>query len=117
MKVKTYTAVVEHCRDTGLYAGYVPGFPGAHSRASTLDEVNKNLQEVVEMLLEDGEPKLETEFVREMRDRALKHNFRARPKWRLSAQSRIFEVSIFSRRDAEDAKNTTENLGELCALA
>jgi predicted RNase H-like HicB family nuclease len=61
--VRTYTAVVEKCPDTGLYVGYVPGFPGAHSQAETLDELNRNLREVVEMLLEDGEPRLEAEFV------------------------------------------------------
>jgi predicted RNase H-like HicB family nuclease len=56
--MKTYTAVVEQCPDTGLYVGYVPGFAGAHSQAATLDELNKNLREVIEMLLEDGEPRL-----------------------------------------------------------
>jgi predicted RNase H-like HicB family nuclease len=61
--MKTYTAVVEHCADTGLYVGYVPGFPGAHSQAPTLDELNQNLREVLEMLLEEGEPKLDAEFV------------------------------------------------------
>ena len=61
--MKTYNAVVEHCSDTGLYVGHVPGFPGAHSQAETLDELNRNLREVIEMLLEDGEPKLEAEFV------------------------------------------------------
>lgn len=61
--MKTYTAVVEHCPDTDLYIGYVPGFPGAHSQAPTLDELNKNLREVIEMLLEDGEPTLKAEFV------------------------------------------------------
>jgi predicted RNase H-like HicB family nuclease len=61
--MKTYTAVVEQRPDTGLYAGYVPGFPGAHSQAQTLDELKRNLQEVIEMLLEDGDPKLEAEFV------------------------------------------------------
>jgi predicted RNase H-like HicB family nuclease len=61
--VKTYTAIVEKCPDTGLYVGYVPGFPGAHAQAETLDELNRNLKEVIELLLEDGEPKLETEFV------------------------------------------------------
>ncbi len=61
--MKTYTAVVEHCPDTGLYVGYVPGFPGAHSQGKTLDELNKNLYEVIEMILEDGEPELETEFI------------------------------------------------------
>jgi predicted RNase H-like HicB family nuclease len=61
--MKAFTAVVEKCSDTGLYIGYVPGFPGAHTQAETLDELNKNLKEVIEMLLEDGAPKLETEFV------------------------------------------------------
>jgi predicted RNase H-like HicB family nuclease len=58
-----FTAVVEHCRETGLYVGYIPGFPGAHSQGDTLDELNKNLQEVVSMLLEDGEPNIESEYV------------------------------------------------------
>ncbi len=61
--MSTYTAVVEQCPDTGLYVGYVPGFPGAHSQGGTLDELNKNLREVIEMLLEEGEPKLEAQFV------------------------------------------------------
>lgn len=61
--MKIYTAVVERCPDTHLFVGYVPGFPGAHSQGATLDELNRNLREVVEMLLEDGEPKLEAEFV------------------------------------------------------
>ncbi len=61
--MKRYTAVVERDPDTGLYVGYVPGFPGAHSQGQTLDELNCNLREVVAMLLEDGEPTLETEFV------------------------------------------------------
>ncbi|MEE9294827.1 MAG: type II toxin-antitoxin system HicB family antitoxin [Phycisphaerae bacterium] len=61
--MKTYTAVVERCPDTGLYVGYVPGFHGAHSQGETLDQLNRNLQEVIAMLLEDGEPRLETQFV------------------------------------------------------
>ena len=59
----SYTAVVEKCPETGLYVGYVPGFPGAHSQAESLDELNQNLREVIELLLEDGDPKLEGEFV------------------------------------------------------
>jgi len=61
--VKTYTAVVERDPDTGFYVGYVPGFPGAHSQGATLDELNRNLKEVIALLLEDGEPDLEAEFV------------------------------------------------------
>jgi predicted RNase H-like HicB family nuclease len=61
--VRSYNYVVEKCPDTGLYVGYVPGFPGAHSQASDLDELRGNMREVIELLLEDGEPKLEAEFV------------------------------------------------------
>jgi len=61
--MKTYTAVVERDTETGLFVGYVPGFSGAHSQGSTLDELNENLKEVVSMLLEDGEPKLDAEFI------------------------------------------------------
>lgn len=58
-----YTAVIERCPETGLFVGYVPGFPGAHSQGQTLDELQHNLTEVIEMLLEDGEPELESEFI------------------------------------------------------
>jgi predicted RNase H-like HicB family nuclease len=61
--MRTFLAVVEKCPDTGLYVGYVPGFPGAHTQAATLDELQRNLREVIEMLLEDGEPVLETKFI------------------------------------------------------
>ena len=61
--MKSYTYIVEKCPDTGLYVGYIPGFSGAHSQAATLDELQHNMQEVVEMLLEDGDPDLDTEFV------------------------------------------------------
>jgi predicted RNase H-like HicB family nuclease len=61
--MKTYTYIVEKCPDTDLYVGHVPGFPGAHSQAETLDELQHNMHEVIEMLLEDGEPEPETEFI------------------------------------------------------
>lgn len=61
--MKKYTAVIEKCPETNLYVGYVPGFPGAHSQGETLDELNRNLKEVVEMLLEDGDPRLDGEFI------------------------------------------------------
>jgi predicted RNase H-like HicB family nuclease len=61
--MKQYTAVVERDSDTGLYVGYVPGLPGAHTQAASLDELNANLREVIAMLLEDGDGALEAEFV------------------------------------------------------
>lgn len=63
MRAYNFTAVVEKCRETGLLVGYIPSFPGAHSQGESLDELNDNLREVVEMLLEDGEPVLEADFV------------------------------------------------------
>jgi predicted RNase H-like HicB family nuclease len=61
--MKEYTAIIQKCADTGLYVGYVPGFRGAHTQGETLDELTRNLREVIEMLLEDGEPVIDGEFV------------------------------------------------------
>ena len=61
--MRTYTAVVERDPDTGMYVGYIPGWPGAHTQGESLDELQANLREVVQLLSADGEPKLETEFV------------------------------------------------------
>ena len=55
--MKTFTAIVEKCPQTGLFVCHIPGFVGAHSQDETLDELGHNLQEVIEMLLEDGEPR------------------------------------------------------------
>lgn len=48
--MRTFTAIVERDADTHLYVGYVPGFLIAHSQGETLDELQANLQEVVEIL-------------------------------------------------------------------
>ena len=61
--MRSFNFVVERDPDTELFVGYVPGWPGAHSQGETLDELRLNLEEVVSMLLEDGEPALESEFV------------------------------------------------------
>ena len=61
--MRTFTAVVERDPETKLFVGYIPGFTGAHSQGATLDELQENLREVVSMLMEDGEPKLEAEFI------------------------------------------------------
>jgi predicted RNase H-like HicB family nuclease len=61
--LRVYNAVVERDLDSGLYVGYVPGWPGAHSQGASLDELHDRLQEVVEMLLEDGRMPRPSEFV------------------------------------------------------
>jgi len=57
---RTYTAYVEHDRETGLYVGTIPGLPGAHTQGSTLDELRENLREVVELILEERQSRGES---------------------------------------------------------
>ena len=47
------TGYVERDPETGLYVAIVPGIPGAHTQAETLDELQENLKEVVELCLEE----------------------------------------------------------------
>jgi predicted RNase H-like HicB family nuclease len=61
--MRNFTAVVERDPETGLFVDYIPGWTGAHSQGATLDELRENLREVVAMLLEDGDPRLEAEFI------------------------------------------------------
>jgi predicted RNase H-like HicB family nuclease len=49
----TLTAYIELDQETGLYVGIVPGIPGAHTQAASLDELRSNLQQVVELCLEE----------------------------------------------------------------
>lgn len=53
MRVYQFTAQIEKCPDTGYYVGFIANLPGAHTQAKTLDELNKNLKEVVELCLEE----------------------------------------------------------------
>jgi predicted RNase H-like HicB family nuclease len=49
--MRQFNAVIERCPQTGLFVGYVPGFPGAHSQGKTLDELRENMLEVLGLLL------------------------------------------------------------------
>ena len=53
MKTRKYLAVIEQDRASGWYIGSIPSLPGAHTQAKTLDELDKNLQEVIGIILED----------------------------------------------------------------
>lgn len=53
MKIFQFTAHIERDADSGQYIGIIPSVPGAHTYADTLDELKKNLQEVVELCLEN----------------------------------------------------------------
>ena len=47
------TAYVEQDPETQLYVCVVPGIPGAHTQAASLDELRANLEEVMALLLEE----------------------------------------------------------------
>lgn len=49
--MKAFTAYVEWDPETELYVGIFPGIPGAHSQGATLDELQQNLREVLDLCL------------------------------------------------------------------
>ena len=51
--MRTFSAYVEWDPAPHLYVGVVPGIPGAHAQAATLDELQANLKEVLELCLEE----------------------------------------------------------------
>jgi predicted RNase H-like HicB family nuclease len=53
MQHYTFTAQIERDSETGLYVGSVPALPGAHTQAKSLDELQANLKEVIELCLEE----------------------------------------------------------------
>ena len=53
MQEHTFTAYIEFDPDTKLFVGTVPTLPGAHTQGATLDELQQNLREVVELCLEE----------------------------------------------------------------
>jgi len=57
--MKTFTAYVEQDEETGLYIGLIPGIPGAHTQAATLDELRANLKEVLELCFEESGGEIE----------------------------------------------------------
>lgn len=61
--MKTLVAYIEWDPETKLYVGIVPGIPGAHTQGATLDELQKNLKEVLELCLEEN-PEFEEDFPR-----------------------------------------------------
>ena len=50
-RMRAFKIVVERDLDTSLYVGCVPGWPGAHSQGDTVDDLTRNIHEVLEMLL------------------------------------------------------------------
>lgn len=53
MKNHIFTAQIEKDKETGMYVAIVPNLPGAYTQAATLDELQRNLKEVIELCLEE----------------------------------------------------------------
>ncbi len=49
--MRKIAAYIEKDSETGLYVGIVPGIVGAHTQGETLDELQTNLKEVLELCL------------------------------------------------------------------
>ncbi len=57
--MKTLTAYVQLDPESNLYVGVVPGIPGAHTQAASLDELHENLKEVLALCIEEQADSLE----------------------------------------------------------
>ncbi|BAZ88027.1 type II toxin-antitoxin system HicB family antitoxin [Dolichospermum sp. ST_sed3] len=62
MKNKEFYVVIERDED-GMYIGEVPQLKACYSQGETIDELMKNIKEVIEMCLEELEEELTTEFI------------------------------------------------------
>ncbi|TVR83364.1 MAG: type II toxin-antitoxin system HicB family antitoxin [Chitinophagaceae bacterium] len=51
--VYNFTAEIIRDNDINQYVGIVPGLPGAHTQAPTLDELYINLQDVIRLCLQE----------------------------------------------------------------
>lgn len=51
-----FSALIERDRETGVYIAQVPALPGAHTQARSLDQLQINLKEVIELCLEELSP-------------------------------------------------------------
>lgn len=62
IKNKEFYVVIERDED-GIYIGEVPQLKACYSQGETIDELMKNIREVIEMCLEESEEELTTEFI------------------------------------------------------
>ena len=51
--MKAFSAYVEWDPESRLQVGIIPGIPGAHTQAASLDELRVNLKEVLQLCLEE----------------------------------------------------------------
>jgi predicted RNase H-like HicB family nuclease len=53
MKNYRFTAEITWDNEVKKYIGIVPGLPGAHAQAPTLDDLYKNLKDVIQLCLQE----------------------------------------------------------------
>ncbi|MFW5774377.1 MAG: type II toxin-antitoxin system HicB family antitoxin [Tangfeifania sp.] len=51
--IYNFSAEISWDNEIQQYIGIVPGLPGAHTQAATIDELHKNLQDVVRLCMEE----------------------------------------------------------------
>lgn len=56
MRHYQFSAQIERDRESGMYVAFVPSLPGAHTQAPSLDQLQINLKEVIELCLEELTP-------------------------------------------------------------
>ncbi|ODS40731.1 MAG: hypothetical protein A7315_07725 [Candidatus Altiarchaeales archaeon WOR_SM1_79] len=49
---RQFTVIIERDEEVDMYVGEVPGIPGCHSQGKTIDELMKNMSEVISLCLE-----------------------------------------------------------------
>jgi len=48
---RTFTAEIQHERESSSHVGFVPALPGTQSCADTLEQPRANLREAIELML------------------------------------------------------------------
>ena len=48
-----FTVIIEKDEEAGMYVGEVPNLPGCHTHGKSVDELMKNMREVIELCLEE----------------------------------------------------------------
>ncbi len=62
MKTFRFPVIIEWDEESKMYVAFIPGLPGAHTQAKSLDELESNVQEVVTLCLEEAKARGETDF-------------------------------------------------------
>lgn len=56
---RNFTVIIEKDEAAGMYVGEVPGLPGCHTHGKTIDELVKNMKEVIELCMESEKARID----------------------------------------------------------